>query len=120
MPAFDTLPPDRREAVLTALYTQLSGAEPVFPEAPERAEDMSRKEAKAQAEQERITWLEQECRKRATAESADLEKLGQQRGAAVQAALLMETGLQPERVYLATEGKVTANDKLVRLELAVK
>ena len=120
LPAFDTLPPDRREAVLTALYTQLSGAEPAFPEAPERAEDMSRKEAKAQAEQERITWLEQECRKRATAESADLEKLGQQRGAAVQAALLMETGLQPERVFLATEGKVTANDKLVRLELAVK
>lgn len=120
LPAFDTLPADRREAVLTALYTQLSGAEPVFPEAPERAEDVSRKEAKAQAEQERITWLEQECRKRATAESADLEKLGQQRGAAVQAAMLKETGLQPERVFLVTEGKVTANDQLVRLELAVK
>jgi hypothetical protein len=120
LPAFDTLPADRREEVLTALYTQLSGAEPVIPEAPERAEDVSRKEAKAQAEQERITWLEQECRKRATAESADLEKLGQQRGAAVQAALLRETGLQPERVFLATEGKVAANDKLVRLELAVK
>ena len=36
------------------------------------------------------------------------------------AALLKETGLAPERVFLATEGKVAANDELVRFELAVK
>jgi hypothetical protein len=120
LPAFESLPEDKREDVLTALYTRLFGAEPRVPEAPERAEDQSRKEAKAQAAQARLAWLEQECRARATAEAADLQQLGTQRGEAIQAALLTDTGLAPERVFLAAEGKVAANEQRVRFELAVK
>ena len=41
-------------------------------------------------------------------------------GKGTQAALLKETGLTPERVFLVRDGKVSANDKLVRFELAVK
>ena len=120
VPAFETLPPEQKEKVLTALYTQLSGAAPVIPEPPEPADGVSRKAAKAQAEQARLAWLEQECRTRAVAQPSDLEQLGQQRGDAVQDALLTGTGLPPERVFLARDGKVSANGQLVRFELAVK
>jgi hypothetical protein len=118
--AFDALPADRREDVLTALYTQLSGAKPVPPEAAERADDVSRKEARAQAAQARLAWLEQECRARTVAEGGEMQRLGQQRAEAIQAALIADTGLAPERVFLAAEGKVAANEQQVRFELAVK
>ena len=120
VPAFDALEPERKIDVLTALYTSLAGAPPVPPESPERAEGVSRKEAKAQAEQSTIAWLEEESRKRATALPGDLDQLAQQRAEAVQRALLTETGLAPERVFLARNGKVTQNESSVRFELAVK
>ena len=120
VPAFATLPPDQQDKVLTTLYTQLSGAEPVVPEPEKPADGVSRKDAKAQAEQARLAWLEQECRARAVAEPQDLERLGQQRGTAVQDALLTDTGLPPERVFLARDGKVSASEQRVRFELAVK
>ena len=119
-PSFETLPLDQREKVLTALYTRLAGAAPEIPEPAEPADDVSRKEAKAQAGQARLAWLEQECRTRAAAAPGELEQLGQQRGTAVQDALLTGTGLPPERVFLARDGKVSANGPQVRFELAVK
>jgi uncharacterized protein involved in outer membrane biogenesis len=120
LPAFDTLPPDRREKVLTALYTQLSGAPPVPPEPAEPADDVARKDAKAQAEQARLDWLEAECRRRATAQPSDLEQLGQQRGKAVLDAVVTDTGMTPERVFLAGNGKVSPSEQQVRFELTVK
>jgi hypothetical protein len=120
LPAFDALPEDKREDVLVTLYTQLSGAKPELPEAPERADDVSRKEAKAQAAQARLAWLEKECRTRAVAADSEMQKLGQQRAEAIQSALLTDTGLAPERVFLAAEGKVAPNEQQVRFELAVK
>jgi hypothetical protein len=120
VPAFATLSPEQQDQVLTMLYTQLAGAEPVVPEPEEPADGVSRKEAKAQAGQARLAWLEKESRARAVAEPQDLEKLGQQRGTAVQAALLTDTGLSPERIFLARDGKVSANEQQVRFELEVK
>ena len=120
LPAFDALPADKREDVLVALYTQLSGAKPELPEAPERADDVSRKEAKAQAAQARLAWLEKECRARAVAADSEMQKLGQQRAEAIQSALLADTGLAPERVFLTAEGKVAPDGQQVRFELAVK
>lgn len=120
LPAFDALPEDKREDVLVALYTQLSGAKPELPEAPERADDVSRKEAKAQAAQARLAWLEKECRTRAVAADTEMQNLGQQRAEAIQAALLMDTGLAPERVFVTANGKVARNEQQVRFELAVK
>jgi hypothetical protein len=121
VPAFDTLPPERREAVLVALYTQLSGAAPVLPEAAaDTAEDLSRKERKAQEQQARLTWLESESRKRATALPGELDQLAQQRADAVQGAVVNATGMPPERVFLARNGKVSANAQQVRFELAIQ
>ncbi len=120
VPAFATLSPEQQDEVLTALYTQLAGTEPVVPEPEKPADGVSRKDAKSQAGQARLAWLEKESRARAVAEPQDLEKLGQQRGTAVQAALLTDTGLPPERVFLARDGKVSTNEQQVRFELAVK
>ncbi len=120
VPEFATLSSEQKEKVLATLYTQLSGTAPVIPEPPEPADDVTHKEAKVQAEQARLAWLEKECRSRAVAEPRDLDQLGQQRGTAVQHALVTDTGLAPERVFFARDGKVAANEQLVRFELAVK
>ncbi|MBP6106821.1 MAG: DUF748 domain-containing protein [Steroidobacteraceae bacterium] len=120
VPAFATLSPAQQDKVLTTLYTQLTGAEPVVPELDKPADEVSRKEARAQAGQARLAWLERESRARSVAEPRDLDQLGQQRGTAVQHALVTDTGLPPARVFFARDGKVSANEQQVRLELAVK
>ena len=74
----------------------------------------------ASAEQARLAWLEQESRTRAVAAPQDLDQLGQQRGTAVQHALVTDTGLPPERVFLAQNDKVSTSEQKVRFELAVK
>jgi hypothetical protein len=121
LPAFETLEADRRLDVLTALYTQLSGAAPEMPEpAAATDEGLSRRERKARELQASLDWLEAECRKRAVPAPGDLERLGQLRGEAIQKALLSDTGMAPSRVFLTRAGKVTANASSVRFELAVK
>lgn len=120
LPEFDTLDPERRLDVLTALYRQLAGTAPQIPEPPAPAEDLPRKERKAQALQASLDWLEAEARKRATPLAGELERLGQARGEAIQKALLTDTGLAPERVFLTRDGKVGAEGDRVRFELAIK
>jgi hypothetical protein len=118
--SFDALDPERKVDVLTALYQRLAGAPPQIPEAPKPADGLPRKEAKAQARQASIAWLEAECRKRAVVEAGAPDQLAQQRGEAIQHAVLTDTGLPPARVFLARNGKVAANAPNVRLELSVK
>jgi hypothetical protein len=119
-PSFDTLEPERRLEVLTTLYRQLSGADPALPEPATPTGDLSRKERKAQELQASLAWLEAECRKRALPLPGELERLGQQRGEAIQSAVLTGSGMPPERVFLTRSGKVTANAPQVRFELEVK
>jgi len=51
---------------------------------------------------------------------AELEALAQQRGETIQRALLTAGGLEPTRVFLTREGKVSAQDGKVRFELGLK
>ena len=120
LPDFDTLEPERRQEVLTVLYRQLTGTAPKIPEPPAPAEDLSRKERKAQAQQASLDWLEAEARKRATPLPGELERLGQARGEAIQKALLTDTGLAPERIFLTRDGKVGVEGDRVRFELEIK
>ncbi|HEX9207134.1 MAG TPA: DUF748 domain-containing protein [Steroidobacteraceae bacterium] len=120
LPAFDTLEPDQKIDVLSVLYRRLSGAPPSLPEPPEPAGDLSRKEAKAQKRQASIDWLEVQCRQMAVADPGEFDRLAQERGEAIQRALLVDTGLAPERVFVTRNGKVTANAPSVRFELSVK
>ena len=77
-------------------------------------------ERKAREQQARLDWLAAESRKRATALPGDLDQLAQQRGEAVQAAVLNATGMPPERVFLSRNGKVSTSAQQVRFELAIQ
>jgi hypothetical protein len=46
--------------------------------------------------------------------------LAQRRAESIQVALLTDTGLDPQRVFLARNGKVAAQDGKVRFELAME
>ena len=52
--------------------------------------------------------------------AADLDALAQSRAEAIQKALLTDTGLEPQRVFLTRNGKVAAADGKVRVELSVR
>jgi hypothetical protein len=120
LPAFDTLEPERKFDVMTALYRQLSGAAPNIPAPPDPEGELSRKERQAQQQQASLDWLEAEARKRATPMPGELDRLGQARAEAIQKALLTGTGLAPERVFLSRSGKVSPNAQGVRFELEIK
>ena len=119
-PAFESLEPEGQLAVLQRVYRDLAGAEPEPPEPPELPGDLPRKERRALELQASLDWLEAESRKRALPLPGELERLGQQRGEAIQAALLADTGMAPERVFMTRSGKVTAAASRVRFELEVK
>jgi hypothetical protein len=120
LPVFDTLEPAQQLEVLTALYRHLAGTAPEIPEPPAPAADLPRKERKALEQQAALEWLEAEARKRVTPQPVDLERLGQARGEAIQKALLADTGLAPERVFLTREGKVGVDGDHVRFALQIK
>ena len=120
VPAFDTLDQQKKIAVLTELVQHVAGAPPEIPEQGERAEGMSRKEARAAYEAATIEYLTTEARSRITPSDGDIDQLGQRRAEAVQKALLADTGLDPQRVFLVKDGKVTPQDGKVRFELAMQ
>ena len=64
--------------------------------------------------------LEEQARSAIVVDSLALQRLGQARGEAIQSALLSGGALPPDRVFLARNDKVTAQDGKVRFELAVK
>ena len=119
-PAFDALGPKDRIAVLTTLLRKQTGAEPQIPEPPPPPEGTSREDAKSLRQAARLEYLEKETRARASAPPEELGKLGEERGRTVQHALLEGTGLEPARVFLTKDGKVTPQDGKVRLELGLQ
>ncbi len=119
-PPFESLEPQDRIAVLATLLRQQTGAESQVPEPPAPPEGTSRDAAKALRQSATLDYLEKETRARAAAPEADLGKLGEDRAAAVQRALLEGTQLEPARVFLNKAGKVTPQDGKVRLELGLQ
>jgi hypothetical protein len=120
VPAFDTLEADKQIDILTDMVTKLTGAAPQLPAAPERPEGMSRKEAKAAEQAATIGFLSKEARSRLVPGAQELADLGQTRAENIQRALLTDTGLAPERVFLAKDGKVTPQDGKTRYELGME
>jgi hypothetical protein len=119
-PAFDALDPKDRIAVLTTLLRKQTGTEPQVPEPPPPPEGTSKEDAKSLRQAARLDYLEKETRARASASPQDLDTLGEARARAVQQALLEGTSLEPARVFLTKEGKVTPQDGKVRLELGLQ
>jgi hypothetical protein len=119
-PAFDSLEPKDRISVLTAMLQKQTGGAAQIPEPPPSPEGMPKDEAKEVRQAAKLEFLDKETRARATVPEADLGKLGEQRAAAVQRALLEGTSLEPTRVFLTKTGKVTSQDGKVRFELGLQ
>jgi len=120
VPAFGSLGPDERIAVLTAMVRKQTGSEPQVPEPPAPPDGTSRADAKALGQAATIEYLEKAARTAVTVPDSELGALGEARAAAVQRALLDGSGLEPTRVFLTKAGKVTSQDGKVRLELALQ
>jgi hypothetical protein len=118
--AFDSLGPDEKIAVLTAIVKKQTGSEPQVPEPPAPPEGTSRGDAKAMGQASTIEYLEKTARAAVKVPDTELGALGEARAAAVQRALLDGSTLEPTRVFLTKAGKVTPQDGKVRLELALQ
>lgn len=119
-PAFETLEPKQRIAVLAAIVTQQTGAEPALPEPAEPPEGTSREDAKALHQAATLEFLEQTARAGVVVPDVELERLAEQRAAAIEKALLGGGALEPTRVFKVREGKVSAQDGRIRFELGLQ
>ena len=119
-PSLETLEPKERVAVLTTVVENLTGAAPQIAPPPPPPEGTSRKEARAMEQAATLEALEQQARAAVQVDTLALQRLGQARGEAIQSALLAGGELQPDRVFLARNDKVTAQDGKVRFELGIK
>jgi hypothetical protein len=119
VPALDTLEPKKQIEVLTALVQQQGGNAQV-PEAPAPPEGTSRADAKALREAAAIEYLQKAGHDGIVVKDEELAALGQARAASIQRALLTDTGLEPTRVFLTREGKVSTQEGKVRFELGLK
>jgi hypothetical protein len=118
--AFESLEPTRRIEVLTAVVRQQTGAEPALPEPPAPPEGASREEAKALQQAAALEYLEQTARSGVAIPESEFERLGEERASAVETALLGAGELDPARVFKVREGKVSAHEGKVRLELGLE
>ncbi len=119
-PTLAALEPKEQIAVLSAVVEKLTGAAPQLPEPPPPPEGTPRAEARAMEQTATLEALERQARAAITVDPLALERLGQGRGEAIQSALLAGGALPPDRVFLARNDKVTAQDGKVRFELGVK
>jgi len=119
-PPLASLEPRQQVKVLTDVVEKLTGAAPHVPETAEPPEGTSRKDAKAMEQTAMLQSLEQQARAAIVVDPGELERLGQARGEAIQSALLASGQLEPDRVFLARNDKVSAQDGKVRFELQIK
>jgi hypothetical protein len=118
--SFQSLEPDDRIAVLSAMVRKQTGSEPQVPEPPEPPEGTSRGDAKAMGQASAMEYLEKAARAAVTVPDTELVVLGEARAAAVERALLDGSALEPTRVFVTKTGKVAAHEGKVRLELALQ
>jgi hypothetical protein len=120
VPPLASLEPKKQIAVLSAVVLKLSGTVP--PPQPEFVppEGTPRKEARAMEQAAIVEALTETARAAVVVDPLELQRLGQARGEAIQAALLASGELPPDRVFLARNDKVTAQDGKVRFELGIK
>lgn len=93
--------------LLHALYLSSVGAEPTYPDA-------------TKTEAQKADFLDAEVRKHIAVSDAELLELGQQRALSLQSALLSDTQLDPERVFLVQSDKAKVEGGEVRLEMSLR
>jgi hypothetical protein len=113
-PDFAQLDPALKLEILTQLYAKNVGGEPKYPEA------ITSLKTKPELAAAQVDFLSQELHRHIAIADGDLTALGQQRAQAVQRALLTDTQIDPERVFLAVSDKAKNETGMVRLELTLK
>jgi hypothetical protein len=96
------------------LYTRDLGGEPKYPEA------VTAVKPKPDLASAKIDFLTTAIREHLAVGADELTALGQQRALALQQALLTDTQVEPDRVFLVANDKATGKDGVVRLELSLK
>lgn len=102
--------PEAYQRLLTAVYRQEYGKEVPLPEPPADAADPAA----------RIPLLEEGLRQRVTVSDTEFFALAKGRAEAVQARLLTDTGIDPDRVFLISPAEGKAGDAGVVMELALQ
>ncbi len=113
-PDFAQLEPAAQLEVLNRAYKKNLGAEPKFPDS------ISALKSKPEAIPAKIEFLTNALREHIVIGESDLAKLGQQRAMNVQQALLTDTQLDPQRVFLVANDKAKNQGGQVRLELSLR
>jgi len=104
-------PAAARLASLVALYRVQFKAEPEYP--PETT-------AGSDPDADRVTWLEQQLLPQFVPTATQRDSLAQARALAVQAAVLANTELKPERVFLINQVSGGGPEGSVRMELKLE
>ncbi|HEX9405421.1 MAG TPA: DUF748 domain-containing protein, partial [Steroidobacteraceae bacterium] len=113
-PEFEQLDPSAKVELLTQVYAKDVGGEPKFPQ------EVTNLKTKPELMAAKADFLEQALREHIAVTDGDLTALGQQRAMAVQHALLTDTQVDPERVFLVVNDKAKNQDGKVRLELSLR
>jgi hypothetical protein len=119
-PDYESLDPEQKIDALTSFLRTQTGTAPVVPEPSPAPEDMPRKEAKAAREAAAVDYLEKVVRDGTKVPETEFGRLAEERAAAIERALIADTGLEPQRVFKTRDGKISASDGKVRFELGLE
>jgi hypothetical protein len=108
------LDPSAQLAVLTKAYAAATGSPPKYPD------EVLAIKPKADADRAKLEVVRNLLRGAISVSDDELESLAQARAQAVQQALLGDSGLDPERVFLVVNDKMKSQGGAVRLELNLK
>jgi len=115
-PEFEAMDPAAKVALLTKLYVKALGGEPKYPE------EVTGIKAKPDLAAAKVDFLSKALHEHiaVAVAAADLTALGQQRAVAIQQALLTDSQVAADRVFLVVSDKAKNQDGKVRLELSLK
>jgi hypothetical protein len=113
-PEFEAMDPTAKVALLTKVYARVLGGEPKYPE------EVTSIKAKPDLAAAKVDFLSKALHEHIAVAAADLTALGQQRAGAIQQALLTDSQVGADRVFLVVSDKAKNQDGKVRLELSLK
>jgi hypothetical protein len=113
-PEFETMDPNAKVALLTKVYAKALGGEPKYPE------EVTSIKAKPDLAAAKVDFLSKALHEHVAVVAADLTALGQQRAVAIQKALLTDSQVGADRVFLVVSDKAKNQDGKVRLELSLQ
>jgi hypothetical protein len=113
-PDYAALDPPVKLDLLVKLYGREMGGPPKYPDG------VTQTKQKTDQIAAKIDFLSAALHEHWTIGPDDLKALGETRAQALQQALLTDTGVEPERVFLVANDKASDKDGAVRLELSLR